>query len=149
MERSKLTRSDEVREKEEREFVWKPADILPAPDFDKHPDWDFRYVRVSTRTGHDNMNLSSALRNGWEPVKSSEVPEIKAVSDRNSDHPEGVLIGGMLLCKRPKSIGVQVREYADNESRAQIDGIERQYMNEDDRRMKKFADRKSRTTNFG
>lgn len=146
---NRTPRSADTREKVARPKVWQPAPLLPTPDPGLHPGLEFRYVRAMVRGEADNVNLSQALREEWVPVKACDYEELKVMSDVRSPFPEGVLIGGLLLCCRPIEIGEQIRAYADQEARQQIEAVEHQYMSENDRRMRKFADRESRTLDFG
>lgn len=144
IEREEDTRSVNVREK-----AWEPALKLPAPK--KNSDTlDFRYVRVSIRNEADNVNLSQAIRDGWEPVRSVDYPELKVMNDIGSVHfADGVHIGGCLLCSRPKEIGDQRRRYSAQESVRQVRSVKESYMNDNDKRMNKFAESESRVKNFG
>jgi hypothetical protein len=145
-EKERATRDMETRETEQREESWKPAPLLPQPS--PKEGIDFRYVRASMRGEADNINVSQALRDGWEPVLSSDYPELKIISDRGSQYPDNVLIGGLLLCSRPKEIGKKFAELATRESEQQMEGLERNYFREQDPRMPMISERKSRIT-FG
>lgn len=146
---TRIPRSADTRASDERSFDWKPAPLLPEPDPSLHPGLEFRYVRAMARGEADNVNLSQALREKWVPVKAEEYQELHVLSDHRSPFPDGVMIGGLLLCSRPKAIGDQVRAYAAKESLAQIHAVERQYMDENDRRMRKFAERETEIRDFG
>jgi len=101
------------------------------------------------RGEEDNINVSQALREGWEPVLAADYPELMITSDRGSQYPDNVLIGGLLLCSRPTEIGKQVRAYADKELREQMDAVDRNYFREQDSRMPMLQpERRSRIT-FG
>lgn len=147
---TRTEREEDTRDANARSKPWAPAPLLPTPK--KNQDTlDFRYVRVSITNEADNVNLSQALRDGWEPVLASEYPELKSMNDFGI-HPrfaEGVLIGGVLLCSRPKEVGDERRRYADEESRRQMRSIRETYMSDNDRRMGKFAEMESRIKNFG
>jgi hypothetical protein len=63
------------REQEQRVVSWRPPELLPEP----HPEegYAFRWVRIST-FGHDDVsNISARLREGYEPVKASDHPEVQ------------------------------------------------------------------------
>ena len=66
------SRETEVRQDEAKK--WQPASLLP--EFTKQPGYAYRWVRVSLLNEPDNMNVSSKMREGWEPVKHSEHPEV-------------------------------------------------------------------------
>ena len=137
----------DTRETEKRSTPWKPAPLLPNPD--PREGLDFRYVRVSMRGVADNVNASQAFREGWEPVLSAEYPELKVISDRGSDYPDNVVVGGLLLCARPSEIGEQIAEYAQREMQTQMDAVDQNYFREQDSRMPLLRPERSSRTTFG
>ena len=147
MAEERAPRDTETRDSEVRETPWKPAPLLPQPN--PRPGLDHRYVRASSRGEADNINVSQALRDGWEPVTASDYPELQIISDRDSQYPGNVLIGGLLLCARPKEIGEKFQELADKESQGQMEALDRNYFREQDPRMPLLSpERKTRVT-FG
>jgi len=147
---NRIEREEDTREANVRPKAWEPSAILPSPkrNQDTH---DFRYVRVSMQNEADNVNLSRALREGWEPVLASEYPELKAMNDFGSNprFQDGVVLGGLLLCSRPKEIGDARRKFADEESLRQIKSVKENYMSDNDRRMGKFDQSETRIKSFG
>ena len=137
----------ETREKEQRETPWKQAPLIPYPD--PREGLEHRYVRASIRGEEDNINVSQALRDGWVPVLASDYPELQVISDRNSQYPDNVLIGGLLLCARPSDIGDKVREYANKESQAQMEAVDRNYFREQDPRMPMLRPERNTRITFG
>ena len=73
-EQNRVPRETESRVKMERPKQWLPPELLPTPN--PEDGYNFRWIRVSTLGTSDPMNVSSKLREGWEPVKASEHPEI-------------------------------------------------------------------------
>ena len=53
-------------------------EVLPSPN--PEAGYDYHWVRVSTQGHVDATNVSSKLREGWEPVKASDHPEITMVA---------------------------------------------------------------------
>ena len=106
-------------------------------------------MRASIRGEEDNINVSQALRDGWVPVLASDYPELQIISDRNSQYPDNVLIGGLLLCARPSEIGDQVRDYANKESKAQMEAVDRNYFREQDPRMPMLRPERNTRITFG
>ena len=144
---SSNTRDSTTRDAEKRKTPWKPAPLLPDPD--PREGLDFRYVRVSMRGESDNVNASQAFREGWEPVVSAEYPELKVMSDRGSDYPDNVVVGGLLLCARPSEIGIEIDEHRQTEVNSQMEAVDRNYFREQDPRMPMLqSERKSRIS-FG
>ena len=88
------------------------------------------------------------MREGWEPVKHSEHPEIKLVTDPKSAFKDSIEIGGLLLCKAPQEMVDQRNAYYKQRTENQTEAIENHYMNQNDPRMPKFSDGRQ-TTSFG
>jgi hypothetical protein len=100
LEKATIKRTDrELENRESKVKEWKPASSLP--EFDQKAGWSYRWVRSALLNEPDNMNVSAKMREGWEPVKHSEHPEIHLAADPNSQYKDGVEIGGVLLCKIP------------------------------------------------
>ena len=78
------TRDSEDRQKEVRSQndSWQPSSNLPVPKAE--PGYKYRYVRVATRGEHDVKNVSSRLRDKWEPVKAEDHPELEVMDDPNA-----------------------------------------------------------------
>lgn len=134
------------RETTVRKRRWAPASLLPDPN--PEPGYTFRWIRMSTMNQADPMNLSSKLREGWEPVKASQHPEIQMAVVENDKHRDNIVIGGLMLCKIPTEMAVErdsyFREKAENEMRS----VDSNLMRENDPRMPIFHERKSKVT-FG
>jgi hypothetical protein len=140
-------RTHDNRETEARASdAWVPPALLPMPN--PQPGWTFRYVRTSTLGKQDNTNVSGKFREGWQPVKASEVPELQIRSDRGSTFPENIEIGGLLLCKIPDEVLAKRRKYYLDMAQKQMEAVDRNYMREQDRRMPLSIDKQTRTT-FG
>ena len=143
---NRLTRELEARTQQERPKQWAPAELLPEPD--KQPGFAYRWIRVSTLDKADPRNLSSKLREGWEPVKASEQPKFQLLIDPNSRFKDNVEIGGLVLCKTPQELVDQRNKYFEDQTQAQTTAIDNSFMRESDSRMPLFAERKS-STSFG
>ena len=84
-ESNTIKRTDrELENRESKVKEWKPASSLP--EFNQKAGWSYRWVRSSLLNEPDNMNVSAKLREGWEPVKHSEHPEIQLAADPNSQY---------------------------------------------------------------
>jgi len=146
MAENRLTRELEARTQQERPKQWAPAELLPEPD--KQPGFAYRWIRISTLDKADPRNLSSKLREGWEPVKASEQPKFQLLIDPNSRFKDNIEIGGLVLCKTPKELVDQRNKYFEDQTQAQTTAIDNSFMRESDSRMPLFAERKS-STSFG
>ena len=143
---NRLTRELETREVTERPKQWMPADLLPEPD--KQAGFAYRWIRVSTLNNADPRNLSSKMREGWEPVRIEEQPKFKLLADPNSRYKDNIEIGGLLLCKTPTEFVEQRNAYYANQAQNQTEAVDNNLMRQSDPRMPIFNERKS-TTTFG
>jgi len=96
----------------------------------------------------DPSNTSAKFREGWEPVKAEDHPELMHQVDPNSKFKGNIEIGGLLLCKAPEELMKQRDEYYAQQAKAQIQSVDNNFMRLNDERMPLFNERKS-TTSFG
>ena len=143
---NRLTRELETRALTERPKQWMPPELLPEPD--KEAGFAYRWVRVSTLNNADPRNLSSKIREGWEPVKLSEQPKFQLVVDPDSRFKDNIEIGGLLLCKTPVEFIEQRNAYYQNQTQQQTEAVDNNLMRQNDSRMPLFNERKS-STSFG
>jgi len=142
----RITRELETRTQVERPKSWQPASALPEPD--KEPGYAYRWVRVSSLGHPDPRNISSKLREGWEPVRIEEQPHFQMLVDPNSYFKDNIEVAGLLLCKIPTEFMDQRREYYEAQTRAQNESVDNNFMRENDPRMPLFRERQSKTS-FG
>jgi hypothetical protein len=129
-----------------RKRRWAPASLLPDPN--PEPGYVFRWVRMSTMNQADPMNVSSKLREGWEPVKASAHPEIQLAAIENDKHRDNIVIGGLMLCKIPTEMAEDRDAYYRTQAENQMHAVDNTFMRENDPRMPLFAEKKSKVT-FG
>jgi len=145
-ESNRNPREIETRQQELRPKVWALPELLPEPD--KHPDWGYRWVRVSMLNNPDPRNYSAKLREGWEAVKIEEQPKFRMLIDPNSRFKDNIEVDGLLLCKIPKEF-VQARfDYEANLTEQNAQAVDNSYMRQSDTRMPLFQEKKSSVT-FG
>ena len=138
--REAVTREEtEVRNKQ-----WEPRSTLP--EIKQEAGWAYRWVRVSLVNEADNLNVSSRMREGWEPVKHSDHPEVNLPADPNSRFKDGIEVGGLLLCKMPQEMVDQRNEYFKEKAKAQEQAVDNNLMRQNDPRMPLFSDKKSTVT---
>jgi hypothetical protein len=138
---NRLTRELATRAMAERPKQWMPPELLPEPD--KMAGYAYRWIRVSTLSKADPRNISSKLREGWEPVDISEQPKFKLLADPNSQYKDNIEVGGLLLCKTPAEFVQQRDEYYANQTQAQTDAVNNNLMRQSDPRMPLFREGKS------
>jgi hypothetical protein len=143
---NRLSRELETREVMERPKQWMPPQLLPDPT--PEPGYAYRWIRISTLNKADATNLSSKLREGWEPVKASDHPEIRVFGTTNGQFPDSVEVGGLLLCKTPVEFTEQRDAYYRQQAEAQMASVDNTFMRDNDPRMPMFKERSSKVT-FG
>ena len=146
MAENRINRELETREKTTRKKAWQRPEVLPAPT--PEPGYEFRWVRVSSLGNTDATNVSSKLREGWEPVKASDHPEITLVTIENDRFKDNIVIGGLMLCKAPEELVGERNDYYRTQTRSQMQSVDNNLMRENDPRMPLFSDRKTKVT-FG
>jgi hypothetical protein len=144
----RIAREMETREATKRTEVWTPPQLLPSPN--PVDGIEFKYIRISLMGNNDPTNASAMFREGWEPVKAAEVPEIQHSPDPNSRFKDNVEIGGLLLCKIAAERVKARREYYAKQTQAQVDAVDQSYLKAKDARsnMELFSEKKT-TTTFG
>lgn len=146
MATNRLDRELENRTVQERPKQWMPPELLPEPD--KQPGYAYRWIRVSTLNAADPRNISSKLREGWEPVSLEEQPKYKLLASGDGKFKDNIEIGGLLLCKTPSEFVEQRSEYYDKQTRAQTEAVDNNLMRQSDPRMPIFKENKS-SSSFG
>jgi hypothetical protein len=146
-EQNREKRALDTREASTRPAKWMPPQLLPDPT--PEAGYAFRWIRVSTLNAADPINISSKLREGWEPVKASDHPEIRLFgSTPDARFPDAVLVGGLLLCKTPAEFIEQRNAFYGQQAESQMQSVDNSFMRESDPRMPLFKERSSKVT-FG
>ena len=132
----------DTREKYERPKQWMPPELLPNPTPEQ--GYAYRWIRTSTLGNSDPINFSSKLREGWEPVKASDHPEIQLMEGgKNTRFPDSIEIGGLILCKTPVEFVDQRNMYFQKQTDGQMQSVDNNFMRESDARMPLFRERRS------
>lgn len=139
--RELTTRDSAVRKKS-----WSRPELLPTPNAE--PGWEFHWVRISTMGVADAMNVSSKLREGWEPVKANDHPEVFMPMAEDSRFKDNIVVGGLMLCKTPAEMVQERNAHYTGQAEAQIKAVDNNFMRENDPRMPLFSDKRTKVT-FG
>jgi len=136
----------EARQEMQRPTSWRLPDALPSPD--DRPGWSHRWVRTSTLGTSDPSNISSKFREGYEPCKADEYPELMMHASHEGRFKGNIEVGGLILCRIPAEFMDQREAHFSRQNKAQMDSVDNTYMKDNDPRMSKFAERSSKVT-FG
>lgn len=143
---NRLTRELETRETTQRPAAWKPPETLPSPR--PIPGVVHRWIRTAIMGQADPTNTSAKLREGWEPCRAEDYPELMLQSDPNSRFKGNIEIGGLLLCKAPEAFMQQRSEHYERQAKAQIESVDNSFLRQSDSRMPLFSEKKSEVS-FG
>jgi hypothetical protein len=144
---SKILRELETRETEVKPVAtWAPPELLPQPN--ERPGWVHRYVRTSTLGTVDPMNVSSKRREGFEPVKAEDYPELMAHASIDGQFKGSIEIGGLVLCRAPAEFMKQREAHFEKLANQQMESVDNTFMRENDPRMPLYKERSTKVT-FG
>jgi len=143
---NRLARELDTRQVMQRPEAWRPPEVLPSPD--PRPGWSHRWVRTSTLGTADPSNISSKLREGYEPCKGEEYPELMMHATTEGRFKGNIEVGGLLLCRIPEEFLKQRMDYYSNQNKAQMDSVDNNFLRESDPRMPLFSEKKTKVT-FG
>lgn len=143
---SRLARELDSRETTLRPQAWRPPETLPSPT--ERPGWKHRWVRTSTMGTADPSNISSKLREGYEPCKEQDYPELMMHASTDGRFKGCIEVGGLLLCRIPAEFMEQRTKHYEGQNRAQVESVDNNFLRESDPRMPLFSEKKSKVT-FG
>tara|TARA_R100000234_G_scaffold484_1_gene375 strand:- start:62 stop:511 length:450 start_codon:yes stop_codon:yes gene_type:complete len=146
MAENRIDREQTTREKTTRTRAWQRPETLPSPN--PEPGYAFRWIRVATQGQTDATNVSSKFREGWEPVKATDHPEITMATIENEKFKDNIVIGGLILCKASQELIDERTAYYAQQTKGQIKSVDNNLMRENDPRMPLFQERQSKVT-FG
>lgn len=142
---SRTPRELETREKKRE--PWRPPSHLPVPRPSK--GYRYRWIRVSSFGEGDSKNASARFREGWEPVRAKEHPELQIESDKDSRWPDGVEVGGLLLCKNAEETVQEREDYFRERSAQQLESVDNAYLRTNDPRMPLLKPERRTQTEIG
>ena len=121
----------------DKRYEYTPASSLPEPKPD--PMFSYRWVATHVLGTLDPVNASKRFRDGWEPVKAVDHPELMLPPNAQGN----VEIGGLMLCRMPKERAQARARYYDNQNAGQMESVDSNFMRNNDARMPLFSDKVS------
>jgi|TARA_R100001198_G_scaffold93659_1_gene75027 hypothetical protein len=124
-ENTRASRGTETREKQARRKPWSPPSALdapPAPEGYKH-----RWIRTEVRGQSDTKNMSSRLREGYEPVRADEYPDFEAPTIEDGRHAGCIGVGGLILARIPIETVQERKSFFDNKTEGQMEAVDNDY----------------------
>ena len=126
---------------------WKPASILPDPK--PQDGYVFRWIKTALLGQSDNTHVSKMFREGWEPVRAEDHPELMLESDIGSQFKGNIEVGGLLLCKAPEELMAARTKHFQDIASNQMSSVDNNYLRESDPRMPMLNPERSTRTTFG
>ena len=130
----------------ERPTSWKQPEALPSPD--PREGWTHRWVRVSMIGTNDPGNISSKFREGYEPCKAEDYPEMLMLESTDGRFKGNIEIGGLLLCRIPSEFLVQREKFYSNKNKSEMEAVDNSFMKDSDPRMPLFSEKRTQVS-FG
>lgn len=143
---TRLARELETRQTTMRPTAWRAPETLPTPD--PRPGWSHRWVRTATMGTADPSNISTKLREGYEPCKAEDYPELMMHASVEGRFKGSIEMGGLLLCRIPSEFMEQRSKYYENQNKAQVESVDNNFLRESNPKMPLFSEKKSKVT-FG
>ena len=143
---NRLARELDTRTVTQRPTAWRAPETLPTPD--PRPGFKHRWVRTSILGQADASNISSKLREGYEPCKAEDYPELMLHAVTEGRFKGNIEVGGLLLCRIPEEFMEQRSEYYAQQNKAQVESVDNNFLRQSDARMPLFAEKQSKVS-FG
>ena len=140
-------RDAETRAKTQRRKPWAPPSKLEAPE--APAGYKHRWIRTAIRGEDDKMNVNAKFREGWEPVRAEDHPELMLESDIGSQFKGNIEVGGLLLCKAPEELMAARTKHFQDIASNQMSSVDNNYLRESDPRMPMLNPERSTRTTFG
>ena len=147
---TRKSRESETHAKETRRTPWRPVRKLetpPAPE-----GYEYRWIRESMMGQEDRANVSRRIREGWELVKGSDLPQEFDLPTMDSGRHTGIVYNeGLLLAKIPLETIAERNAYYQGKNQQAKEALDNNMFNEsakDGRYVKYDSQRKSNVT-FG
>lgn len=143
---NRLARELDTRAEMQRPTSWQAPETLPSPN--PRPGISHRWVRTSMGGQSDVQNVSSKLREGYEPVKAEDYPEMMMHASAEGRFKGNIEVGGLVLCSIPSEFLIQRDAHFSKINKATMESVDNNFMKDNDPRMSKFSEKSTKVT-FG
>ena len=143
---NRLSRELETRAGMQRPTSWQAPETLPSPN--PRQGLTHRWVRVSMLGTPDVQNISGKFREGYEPVKAEDYPEMMMHASTEGRFKGNIEVGGLVLCSIPSEFLKQREAYFAKINKDTMDSVDNSFMKDNDPRMSKFSEKSTKVT-FG
>ena len=136
-ERSRNTREQQRIQREQLAAEYTPPSTLP--ELPEKPGYKWKWVATHVLGNYEPTSVSRSTRDGWTPVKATDIPELAYLANS-----KGLIeIGGLLLCLCPADRINKRDAYYEQQSINQSHSVEAQFMRGSDPRMPLFSESKT------
>jgi len=143
---NRLARELDTRAEMQRPTSWQAPETLPSPN--PRPGISHRWVRTSMGGQSDVQNVSSKLREGYEPVKAEDYPEMMMHASAEGRFKGNIEVGGLVLCSIPSEFLKQRDAHFSKINKDTMESVDNNFMKDNDPRMSKFSEKSTKVT-FG
>lgn len=143
---NRLDRELDTRAAMQRPTSWQSPETLPSPN--PRPGISHRWVRTSMGGQSDVQNVSSKLREGYEPCKAEDYPEMMMHATTEGRFKGNIEVGGLVLCSIPSEFLKQRDAHFAGINKATMESVDNNFMKDNDPRMSKFSEKSTKVT-FG
>jgi len=130
----------------QRPTSWQAPETLPSPY--PREGITHRWVRTSMLGVPDVQNISGKLREGYEPCKAEDYPEMMMHASTEGRFIGNIEVGGLVLCSIPSEFLKQRDAHFSKINKATMESVDNNFMKDSDPRMSKFSEKSTKVT-FG
>lgn len=127
---NRTSRSADTRATKAARKPWSPPSMLdtpPAPE-----GYTYRWIRAELVGTEDKKNVTSRMREGFDLVRSEELPDFELPTIENGKHAGIVSVGGLLLAKIPNETREERNSYFQNRASTQQEAVDNDLLRESD-----------------
>jgi len=144
---NRTSRSADTRATKAARKPWSPPSMLdtpPAPE-----GYTYRWIRAELVGAEDKKNVTSRMREGFDLVRSEELPDFELPTIENGKHAGIVSVGGLLLAKIPNETREERNSYFAERAKTQQDAVDNDMMKESDPSSPMLTPQRSSKVTFG
>ena len=147
---TRKSRESETHANTSRRKPWRPVRKLETPDAPE--GYEYRWIRESMLGQEDKANVARRIREGWELVRGSDLPDEYSYPTAETGRHAGLVYSeGLLLAKIPTQTRDERNAHYEEQTRLRTEALDNSMFNEaskDGRYVKYDSNRKSNVT-FG
>jgi|TARA_R110002126_G_scaffold8817_1_gene40816 hypothetical protein len=143
---NRLSRELETRAAMQRPTSWQAPETLPSPN--PRPGISHRWVRTSMLGVADVQNISGKLREGYEPVKAEDYPELSMNASTDGRFKGSIEAPGLVLCSIPTEFLKQREAHFSKINKDTMESVDNNFMKDSHPTMSKFSEKSTKVT-FG